>query len=321
MKTVIIDKSLCSFPLAKNARPEFILHYIEALAESGVDYVELDYDVIEKNIRLPNTVKYIYRVNDISDALIAKAGGFRYAVMTKTAIDKGITVDVPIILELAASQEITPDEIWQIQNKVNGIVAMVRLRGSFMIDSLKDAHSYIVHLRRKLPIPVDFCPMDRYRTALDTAIKLSRGGADSITMTMGIHPLLASIEEYMFTLMSVYESKPKGFDVGAVCKAAVYHQLVFGGGFGDSIYRIMQLLDYDISHLRNVDTGKRVPLKVSLKDHAMLKRKFVSTLRGFMESEDIPEDFAYDISETIRKFDLKLFDEKMLSEYPKTNLQ
>ena len=54
MKTVIIDNSLCTLPIAEGTSPELICRYIHALAETGVKYVELDFRTVMKMQELPD---------------------------------------------------------------------------------------------------------------------------------------------------------------------------------------------------------------------------------------------------------------------------
>jgi len=83
----------------------------------------------------------------------------------------------------------------------------------------------------------------------------------------------------------------------------------------------MELLDRDILTLRNADTGRRVPMRMALKDKMLLHKNFISALERFIDNEEIPDDFAYDIDQAIKRFDASLFDnEIMYSKEPKKPL-
>ncbi len=321
MKTVLIDNSLCTFPLDKAASPEHIKHYIEALAEAGIKYVELDFRTIMKMTELPDGVGYIFRLGDPMFAEMSEVFDFKYVVVTLPDLKKRIKVNAPVILELPASQEFSMPLMKLAQTQLSSDISLVRLRGSYSLESFSTAANYIRAVKNAIPVPVDICPMNRYKTALDTAIKFSKANVDSITMSLGISDNYASIEEFVFTLMSVHEVMLKEINIAALCRATIYHQLLFGSNSCDSIYRIMNLLDHDIADLRNADTGRRVPMKVMLKDKAMLKRTFLTALESFIENEDIPEDFAYDITEAIKHFDTPIYNSELLYGYPKGNLQ
>ena len=101
MKTVIIDNSLCTLPIAEGTSPELICRYIHALAETGVKYVELDFRTVMKMQELPDCVEYIFRLGDPMFAQLTQAFDFRYVVVTMHDIKDEIDVgNTPVILEI-----------------------------------------------------------------------------------------------------------------------------------------------------------------------------------------------------------------------------
>ena len=99
MKTVIIDNSLCTLPIAEGTSPELICRYIHALAETGVKYVELDFRTVMKMQELPDCVEYIFRLGDPMFAQLTQAFDFRYVVVTMHDIKDEIDVgNTPVIL-------------------------------------------------------------------------------------------------------------------------------------------------------------------------------------------------------------------------------
>lgn len=164
-------------------------------------------------------------------------------------------------------------------------------------------------LKSAFTVLIDVCPMDAKRTALDTALKVSNAGVDSMTLCMGKSKSYASLEDFLFTMTMVFNSMPKEYSIPALCKAEAYHRIIFGLKSADRITEIMEHVDYDISHLTNTDTGDRVKMHVSLKDRMMLRRSYVSALQRFAEEEDIPEDIAQEIFDAIDHFDMSLYDQ------------
>lgn len=309
MKTVITDNSLCTLPISESAKPQHIYKYIEALGETGVHYVELDFRTVMKMEQLPDNVQYIFRLGNPMFAELTEVFDFSYVLLTVHDFKDRIKLrNTPVIMEFPAVSKLQPQLLQLAQSQVNTKISMVRLRGSFPYLTPKDARSYIFGAKNAVPVPIDVCPMNKAKTALDAAIKFSMANVDSLTMCMGLSNNYASIEEYLFTLMSTHETLLKEFNMAALCKAAVFHKLVFGQHSVDSISHIVALLDRDILSLRNVDTGNRVPMRISLKDNKVLRKNFVSALESFINNEEIPEDYAYDISEALRKFDATLFD-------------
>lgn len=321
MKTVITDNSLCTLPIDDSVRPSMIYKYISALGEAGVKYVELDFRTIMKMTELPDDVNYIFRLNDPMFAELTEVFDFSYVTVTMNDLKQRLHINTPVLLEFPALAKLSPAIIGLAQSQIHGRISMARLRGSYPLLGVKEAAAMVHGLKNSVPVPVDICPMNKHKTALDSALKFSRAGIDSLTMCMGVPGSYASIEEFVFTLMSVHEVILKEINMAGLCKAAVYHQLVFGKAAGDSIAYVMRLLDTDILGLRNADTGQRVPLKVTLKDKMRLQKNFVSALENFIDSEEIPDDLAYDICEAIKRYDTSLFDQQLMYTPPKGTLQ
>ncbi len=313
MKTVITDNSLCTMPIYEGVRPEHIYKYIEALGEAGVKYVELDFRTVMKMNELPENVKYIFRLGDPMFAELTEVFDFSYVLLTLNDLKERIKVNgTPAVIEFPAVNKLSRQFVALAQSQISSRIEMVRLRGSYSLMSQEEARNYILHCKTAVPMPIDICPMNKFRTALDSALKFSAARADSLTMCMGLPKNYASVEEFIFTLLSVHEHVPEEFNIAAMCKAAVYHQLVFGPNSCDSISYIMGLLDRDIMQLRNADTGQRVRLKVTLKDKMMLRKSFVSALENFIDSEEIPDDFAADICDAIKRYDASLYNSDIM---------
>lgn len=321
MKTVITDNSLCTLPISEAAKPVHIYKYIEALGEMGVRYVELDFRTVMKMQQLPDNVKYIFRLGNPMFAELAQVFDFAYVLLTIYDLKEKIKdCGTPVIMEFPALNALQPQLVRAAQGQIDSEISMVRLRGSFSYMTHADARRYVMAAKNAVTVPIDACPMNKVKTALDTALKFSAANIDSLTMCMGLSNNYASIEEYLFTMMSVYEVLLKEFNMGALCKAAVFHNLVFGQHSTDSISYIMSLLDRDIMQLCNADTGQRVPMSLVMKDSVALKKDFVSALDNFIENEEIPEDYAEDIIMALKQFDASLYNTDLLGNIPKKPL-
>lgn len=311
MKTVITDNSLCVFPLKDNARPEHIYKYIQALSEAGVKYVELDYRTIMKMTVLPDEVGYIFRLADPMFSDLAQVFDFNYTLVTLNDLKKPVKAYSPVIVEFPAHTKISEQLLSLARTQINGTIAMVRMRGSYSLTSSESANRMVHSLKNAVTVPVDICPMNAAKTALDCALKFSAAAVDSLTMCMGMSEKYASIEEFVFTLMSVFEVIPKEFNMAAICKAAAYHKLIFSDSC-DSIGRIMRLIDSDISSLTNADTGSRVPMRISLKDSQLLHRTFTSALEKMANNENIPDDVFADIYAAVKHYDMEFYNSELL---------
>lgn len=319
MKTVIIDNSLCSLPIDDRAKPGHIYRYIQALTEAGVKYIELDFRTVMKMHELPDGVNYIFRLGDPMFTELTQVFDFNYVLVTVNDMKGSINVGhTPVIFELPAMHSFSRKIIGLAQADISGPITMARYRGSYSLMDGAEAAELVLRAKG-MTVPVDFCPMNAKRTALDTALKLTMSGAESITLSMGRTKNYASLEEYMFTLMSVYSTLPKEFDLAALCKAAAFHKIVFGGRGGDCIGDMMKLIDYDILHLVNADSGDRVRVHVSLKDKMFLRQNYITALQRFIEEEDIPEDIAAEITDAIDHFDVPIFDPALVND-PKNKI-
>lgn len=318
MKTVITDNSLCTLPICETAKPEHIYKYIEALAETGVKYCEIDFRTVMKMNELPECMNYIFRLGNPMFAELTEVFDFSYVLVTINDFKERLKIkNTPIIMEFPAVNKLSRQMVALAQQQLPSRIEMVRMRGSFQYMTPNDAAKFVFNAKNAVPVPIDICPMNRTKTALDSALKFSRANVDCLTMCMGLSENYASIEEYLFTLMSVHETLLKEFNMAALCKAAIYHQLVFGPHSTDSISYIMHLLDQDIMSLKNADTGKRVRMRVQLKDKMMLQKSFVSALENFINNEEIPEDFAIDIYDAIKRFDTTLYNTDLSYTYSK----
>lgn len=313
MKTVFIDRSLCSGRIRENARPEHICSYIKALADAGVKYVELDFHSILKLHELPDGIGYIFRMRDPAFAELMNVFDFSYVVVTLEDIRRRFRLTAPAIMELPSRTRLSHGLVRLINSQLDGHVGMIRLCGDFGLMTMQEAAGFVLGLKNSVTVPVDLCPTNDGRTALDSAVKLSLTGADSVTLCTGNSRRFASFEEYMFTMMSVYSTIPHELNLAAVLRASVYRRLVFEGA-QDCVGEIMRLIDHDINNLINVDTGAQSKLHVALRDSQLLHRYFATALERMAQEEDIPEDILDEITAALAHFDMTLFSPEIRQE-------
>lgn len=313
MKTVLTDNSLCAYTLFDDASPEYIYNYIRSLAKAGVRYVELDFRTLMKLRELPKGIGYIFRLVDPMFMRLSELYDFDYMLVTFADVRRKIKSNVPIMLELPAVDNYSRRVLQYASQAVDGRITAVRIRGSHPLMSREEAFAYIGSLKNEFPVPIDLCPMNDKKTALDSAMKFTAAGADSLTLTMGITERYCSLEEYFFTLMSVYDTLPKELSIGPLCGATVYHRYIFRNGHGDGITHYMDILDHDIHFLQNADTGERVRMRMSLKDTEYLHKTFVTALERMARDEEIPDDIFEDISDAIRHYNTDFYSSELLN--------
>lgn len=313
MKTVLTDNSLCAYPLRDDADPNLIFEYIRALKSSGVRYVELDFRTLMKLRRLPEGVGYIFRVVDPMFMQLTELYDFKYIVITYKDLGKKIRTNIPIMFEapyVKRSLSVIPDLV---RGSVDGELGALRIRWAFEYEKKPDRifEVYKNIIRGYGPYPVDICPLNTYKTSLDTALKFTATGVDSLTLTAGLPSKYCSLEEYFFALMTIFDSMPPELDIQSLGRVSVYRSRIFQTGT-QALPKLLDTLDRDIRCLKNADTGDQVHMRVGLKDTEYLNHAFVSALEKLADEQDIPDDLFEDITQAIRHFDRGVYNEDLL---------
>lgn len=314
MKTVIIDNSLCTNTLFDNAKSEDIYNYIEMLAAAGVKYVELDFRTVMKLRELPKGVGYIFRLVDPMFLRLTEVFDFDYVLITFPDLKKKISTDVPLMLELPVMDSLPGRAVRFAQAQVDGEIALVRLCGSYEMFTPAEASAYVLRVKNDVTVPVDFCPMNGKKTALDCAVRFAFASADSLTLSMGSNGRFASFEDFVFTLMSVYDTIPSELNAGAMCRASVYNKYIFKNSRKDSVLQLMEILDNDIRMMTNGDTGERVKTRVRLKDAQFMRQSYITAVEKMMKNEDLPEDIFNELIKAVKSTGARVFKDDILAE-------
>ena len=185
MKTVFIDNSLSVNAFAEHVDPHLIYYYIEALADAGIKYVEIDFRTAMLLPDLPKGIGYVFRLLDPMFLDIADAFNFDYVLVTLGNLKEGIKTDVPVMLELPASDKLPRPAVRYAADRIEGTIAAVRLVSNYALMTPQDAGKYVLSLKNNVPVPFDICPLNGGKAALDSVFKFTNAGIDSITMTVG----------------------------------------------------------------------------------------------------------------------------------------
>ncbi len=282
MKTVLIDNSLCALTIKDDAESEDIAHYICALAEAGVKYVEIDFRALMKLGHLPGGIGYIFRPIDPMFMRFTEVFRFDYIALAINEIKKYSKIDAPVLFTLPLPSNFMMGTIRDIfryaENICGGQVTSVRIRGDYPLMSAKDAAKYIDFLKKRISIPIDICPTNGHLTALNTAMNFFGHGADSITVTMGSSRRYCSLEEMMTAFFTIYGGCPKKLDMAGLYKAVALHTRVFKSSITSDIPELVRVFEEDFSSLRNADTGERV-----LPAAPPRERRFSQTFADFVK--------------------------------------
>lgn len=312
MKTVIIDNSLCAYPLRDNADPDLIYNYIRALKESGVKYIELDFRTLMKLRRLPEGVEYIFRMVDPMFLQLSDFFSFKYILLTYNDLRKRIRTKLPIMFELPYAGGSFERVAGFVQKHTEGELAAFRVRSAFDYKKPGEISTIYREICSSLmPYPVDICPLNMNKTALDAALKFTAASADSITLTAGLPTKYCSLEEYFFALMTLFDSLPPEYDIQSLGRVSVYRSRIFQSG-EQALPKLLEILDYDIRCLKNADTGDSAAMRVGLKDSEYLSHRFISALERMADAEDIPDELYNDITGAIRHFDRGLYNDDIM---------
>lgn len=315
MRTVLIDNSLCVYALRDDVSAELVYDYIAALRDAGIRYAEVDFRVILKlNLNLPKGIGYIFRVMDPMFASLTNEIKFDYMLITTSDLEKGIKSDIPVMLECQTFDGAVAGRIaYAASRMLDGEITAVRLRSNFPMLGVKESCDWRIAARNATLLPIDVCPMNERGTALDTALKLTKENMDSLTLAMGTPNRYCSLEEYLFTLATVFDALPPNYSLSALCRASVYQNAIFRNGDTDAISRMLDILDRDMLFLTNVDTGARVNLKSMLRRRVNVKKEYVTALESLAKREKWSAEDYKMITDAIKRFGDGFYDTKLLN--------
>lgn len=294
MKTVLIDNSLCALTINDDVEPSDIARYIHALAQTGVKYVEIDFRALMKLRYLPEGMGYIFRPVDPMFMRFTEVFRFDYIVLSAADIMKYKNVGGKVMLSLPLPPNYmnkSPRElIWCADEVLDGQVSELRIRGNFPLLSRIEAEGYINYLKSRISVPLDICPLNNCRTALNTAIAYLNCQTDSITVTMGSSERYCSLEELMITFLTMYGGLPKGLEMSGLCAAAALHARVFKNSMVNSIPDLVKVFEDDLCSLQNADTGERISARAVGSRERRFSQSFADILKGIHCDWNIRDD-------------------------------
>lgn len=312
MKTTLTDNSLCVYPLCDGAEPELIYRYIVELRDTGVDYIELDFRTLIKLKKLPRGVKYIFRMVDPMFLPVTEFYEFSYIVLTYNDLKEKVATDVPVLFEIPYLKNSVGKALRFAESRVNGKLSALRIRASFEYGEPSEITDVYKRLcAAAAPLPVDICPLNEYKTALDAALKFTAADVSGLTLAAGLPTKYCSLEEYIFSLMSVFDGLPPQVNINSLGGVSVFRSRIFQTGT-PALPALLNIMDHDIRCMKNADTGESVDMRVKLKSTEFLNRGFVSALEKMADYENIPDDIFESISEAIKHYDGGIYNEELL---------
>ncbi len=312
MKTVIVDSSLCASTLRADARTEDIKGYLRALSNSGIKYAELDFRTLMNFRELPKGIGYIFRVVDPMFIKITEAFDFSYIVVTLSDLRTKIKTKIPVMLELPYVKNTYKGVLRYAQQMLGGMVTAVRFCDDFGYKDLDETRKFVSELRNNIPLPIDFCPKNTRKTALDCALKFTLSNADSISLAMPETNFYASLEEYIISMISFYDIIPNGFDIREFFRAILYYKRIFRNPENADISRIFDLSERDSRMMVNADTGEKAKFNMIINNTNMLGKNFRSALEKMIKSTNADEETFEALRDAVKYFDASLCSDSVL---------
>lgn len=310
MKIVLTDISLCAGELLPDAKAVDIYKYIKSLASAGVRYAEIDQRIIQKLRKLPKGIGYIYRATSHEDVEIIKNHKFNYALIKYSDLFKNIRPDIPVMLEMPYVERAYRQMLGFAQSRLGGRITAVRFCDDFGYKTLGEMRRFVTKIRNTIPIPVDFCPINSHKTALDCALKLTFSGADCISFTVPHISRFAYLEEYIMTLMGAYRIHPERFNSAGLLGASIYSYNIFCEE--EESPREINVPYRSISTSVNADTGETVPLMPNFRPVDLGSAEYKSALEKMISRTELDEETSDALIDAVKYFDIDLCSDSVL---------
>lgn len=310
MKTVLTDISLCAGELFPDAKARDIYRYIKSLASAGIKHAEIDRNILRKLTKLPKGIGYIYRITSREDVDIANNFKFNYALIRYSDLSKNLRPDIPVMLEMPFVERAYRQMLWFAQSRLGGRITAVRFCDDFGYKTLGEMRRFVAKIRNDIPIPVEFCPINSHKTALDCALKLTFSGADCISFTVPRTNRFAELREYIMTLMGVYRISLDRFDPCGLIGASIYSDIIFRE---EELYpREIRVPYRTITASINADTGEPVPLIPGFMPSEQRNVEYKSALEKMMSKTELDKETSAALVEAVKYYDADICSDSVL---------
>ncbi len=310
MRKVLTDISLCEGDLIPGAEAKDIYSYIRALGGAGIRYVEINRRTLCKLGKLPRGIGYIFRVTEPEDLKLMKGHNFSYALIRYADLFKNIRPDIPVMLEMPFVERAYRQMTGYAQSRLGGRITAVRFRDDFGYKTMGEMKRFVAKIKSTMPLPVDFCPKDTEKTALDCAVKFTLSGADCISFTVPRTGRFASLKEYVLLLMMSYGIILDRFDMSEFSRAVVDSELVFNEE--ESCCKRQNVPYQSRIASINAETGKKVFIDPFFNDSFAGKTHFSSALEKMLEKANIDEETSAILVDAVKYYDIDICSDSVL---------
>jgi len=263
MKPVLIDRSLVNINFHADVDKKEAFAYVSAIAEAGASYIELGLNSLVKLPKPGGSEKYIYRLSEPEEHVVANAFEFAYAVVPLNLSYIVPKLTLPVILEIDIDGSDVFDVLPVIASSLDfSRLNMLRLTGEFDPEAMA---RNIANYRRKITLPLDICPKNSKLTALDAAIAAYLGSADAVTLSFGDDINYATLEEFLIMLAALHRVIVSRDYLSGICKATMISSLIAETRV-TNLSMMMQKYMYCPFNIENADNISQQKRQIMLKN-------------------------------------------------------
>lgn len=211
-RKIIIDRTLPEIVKAnRNIDLKLTAEFLALIKDLGVDFIEINQEVVEKITELPEGLKYIYRFENAFDAQ-----KFKYVILNykklkyldKNSLEK--LKDKKIMLEVSIRDldKIAMEESDKIFNSMD--VVCIRVKDVVKYN-LSGWSRFIEGIKDRFSVYVDFCASNKYYMATSVSLEACVDGADSVSTAFnGQIYNMAPLEEVVLALKIIKNGELHG---------------------------------------------------------------------------------------------------------------
>ncbi|MEN8908050.1 MAG: citramalate synthase, partial [Clostridiales bacterium] len=209
-KLIIIDRTLPEI-YKKNEKIKRleIIYFCWVLDNIGVNFIEINRNILDKIRKLPSGIDFIYRVENEDELKMCKESGLS-SIIIKKGLMSSINIDEIISGNFNITLEIEVNDIEDIFNEIKGekfliyksIVRKVRFVG---FNKVKDINWYekIHRFMDSCKVDIDICPKNKYFLGTAMVLESVMAGINTITTSflgLGDDGGFAPLEEALVSI-------------------------------------------------------------------------------------------------------------------------
>lgn len=297
MKTSLIDRSLVGLNFREITNKTDVYMYADSLVKAGVNYIELDLNALSRLPKPSGSENYIFRIERPDECVIANALPFAYAVLPLHLSYLISKIQIPIILEVKIG-DVDPIILLKIiaDNIDLTKVSLLRLLGDFSLMP-NQFDELIKKIRSKYAFSIDICPTNNSLMALSSSIIAYAACVNSITLNFGDNKTFASLEEFFFSLATMYRIIINKNYITGICRAAMLLFLI-GENCKNNINNIIKHYNINSNDVVLIDGKEKAGDDV-------LKKRVFSEKR--LSDAPFDEELSEKMTEVLKEYSIDFY--------------